>query len=66
MIWNCYHFKKWNTKFTRNQHIFKNSHLLKNILKKHVIYIDNYAFIIKIYFYEKFTFVQKKCNPFLK
>ncbi len=31
MIWNCYHFKKWNIEFTRNCHIFKKSYLFKNI-----------------------------------
>jgi hypothetical protein len=30
MIWNYHHLKKWNTEFTRNQDIFKNSYLLKD------------------------------------
>ncbi len=38
MIWNYYHFKRWNTKFSRNQDTFKTSYLLENDEKKiHVL-----------------------------
>jgi hypothetical protein len=48
MIWNCYHLNKWNTKFTRNQHILRFSYLFKNINKKNVIYLDNYMHLLYI------------------
>jgi hypothetical protein len=45
MIWNCDHFKRWNTKFTRNGHIFKNSYLFK---KKYHLPKQLYVFFITI------------------
>jgi len=38
MIWNCYHLKKQNTEFTRNQHIFKFSYLFKMYQQKNMSY----------------------------
>jgi hypothetical protein len=29
MIWNSYHFKRWNIKFTRNEHSLKKSYLFQ-------------------------------------
>jgi len=42
MIWNYYHFERWNIEFIRDQDTFKNSYLLKNDEKKNVMYLDNY------------------------
>jgi hypothetical protein len=69
MIWNCYHFKIWNTKFIRNQHTFKN-HEQKN---SHV-FGQLQAFIItickkhcsNIHLYEKVIFGQKEMQSFVK
>jgi hypothetical protein len=37
----------WNTKFTRNQHTFKNSYLFKKLfLKNHVMYLENYKHLL--------------------
>jgi hypothetical protein len=36
MIWNYYHLKRWNTKFTKNQDTFKNLYLLKNDKEKNM------------------------------
>jgi len=47
MIWNYYHFKRWNTKFTRNEDMSKNSYLFKNDEKKKVMYLDNYKHLLK-------------------
>jgi hypothetical protein len=70
MIWNCYHLKRWNTKFTRNQFIFKNSYLFK---KKCHLPKQLYAFFITIwniyiqkFIRMKFVFWQKEWSSFLK
>jgi hypothetical protein len=36
MIWNYYHLKIWNTKFTKNQNTFKILYLLKNDEEKNM------------------------------
>jgi len=75
MIWNCYHFYKHNTKFTRNQDIFKNSIFIQKwFKKKHVMYWDNYKhyykklqkIVPKFIRIKKFFLGKRTCNPFLK
>jgi hypothetical protein len=72
MIWNCYHFKRWNIEFTRNWFIFKNSYLFKNKIKCHLPK-KLYAFFITICknIIQKFIRVKnnlgkKTCSPFFK
>jgi hypothetical protein len=45
MIWNCYHLKKCNIKFTKNQHIFNFSYLLKNYIKN-FMFLNNYKHLL--------------------
>jgi hypothetical protein len=55
MIWNCYHFHKHTTKFTRNLDILKNSYLFKNDKKKNMSCTKT---IINIYYNN----LQKDCS----
>jgi len=79
MIWNCCHFKRWTTKFTRNQQIFQFLYLFKYIYIYIYIYKCHllkqlYAFIIKICknkcskidLYEKVIFGQKDMQSFFE
>jgi len=61
MIWNCYQFKKWNKKFTRNLFIFKNWYLFKNKIQFHLPK-QLYAFFITIWkkIIQKFIHMKKK------
>jgi hypothetical protein len=75
VIWNYYHFKKWNTEFTRNQDTFKFSYLFKNDKQKNMswtwttIYIYYNKFEKKKFKFicmEKLFLGKQTCNPFLK
>jgi hypothetical protein len=46
MIWDYYHFKKWNIEFTRIKTFLKIHIYSKMMKKKHVMYLDNYKHLV--------------------
>jgi len=62
VIWNYYHFKKWNTAFTRNQDTFKFSYLFKNDKQKNMSWTWTTIYI----YYNKFEKKNSKIHLYGK